>query len=723
MTLGTGRRFDATGALAALLLTLLAAAFPPPAAAQDRRPVALIADEIAYSEDEETLTARGDVQVFMGERTLTADEIVYDAAADRIRASGALVLRSENGDTLFADAADLDADLRDGLIRGARSVIAGGAGKLSAVEAERVDDRYNVLLKSVYSSCEVCVGRPTPLWRIRAERIIHDEEAGQIHYQDAYFDLLGAPIGYLPYFRHPSPEVARASGLLIPEVSRDSAYGFGAKAPYYYVIDDTSDLTLTPFVSSKDGAILESEYRKLFETGFVNLALNFGVTDYGGDAKSARARFGGFGVARYGLGDGVHTGFDLALATDDAFLRRYDYSDLDRLDNEAFIRRYDGPNLASFSVSYTQSLREDEPQNALPLPTPEFSLRHVVATPGLGGGELGLTLDGLALVREEGRDVGRLSVGADWSRSRITTGGLVLRGFGDARADFYEVRDDAALDGSAFRLSPRVGAEARMPFVRFGEDGASHVLEPIVQLILTPGDLDDGDIPNEDSTSVEFDEMNLFETDRFPGFDRVETGAYANVGARYERIQPDGVGVRASGGMVFRLDEAVDFSPDTGLRGDQSDFVGALGVTYRDQFEVASRFRLSESLGVERAEIGARTEFDPILLYGSYLFVEADPVALSPVDRSEALVGGALRLNRNWQVGGEVRRDLESNRFDSAGARLTYANECAGFEIYANRRFSETDNVPRSVSVGLRIRLFGAGGDPSLASGACEYGR
>lgn len=726
------RPFSAAGLRAAgarLILALLVVlpVIARPASAQEAEgeptgPVALIADVIDYSVDDETLTARGNVEVYLGERTLTADTIVYDSSADRIRATGPLVLRAETGDTLYADAAELDADLRDGLIRGARAVIANGAGKLSAAEAERVDDRFNVLLKAVYSPCEVCLARPTPLWRIRAEKIIHDEEARQIHYQDAYFDVLGVPLGYLPYFRHPDPTVDRATGFLAPEFSSDGAYGFGLKTPYYFVLDETSDFTLAPFVSTSDGAILETEYRRRFETGFVDLEANFGATDYGEEGKSARPRLGGFGVARYGLGDGVHTGFDLALATDDAFLRRYDYTTFDRLDNEAFIRRYDGPSRAGFSVGYTQSLREGEAQDALPLPAPEFSMRHVAATPGLGGGELGLMLDGLALVREEGRDVGRLSFGADWSRSVITTEGLVLRGFGDVRADVYETRDDSAFDGSAARLAPRIGVEARMPFVRAGEDGASHVLEPIAQLIATPGDLDDGDIPNEDSLAIEFDTHNLFETDRFTGFDRVETGAYANLGARYERIDPAGIGLRAAGGTVIRFEDDADFSDDTGLTGARSDYVGALSATYRDQFEVGTRLRLAESFEIERAEVIARTVFDPIELYGSYLFIDEDPRASSFVDRSEALLGGALRLDRNWRVAGEARRDLESDGFESVSARIEYRNECAGFELFANRRFTETDNVPRSVNIGLRVRLFGTASEPGLASGACAYG-
>ncbi|MEX2518323.1 MAG: LPS assembly protein LptD, partial [Paracoccaceae bacterium] len=509
------------------------------AEAQDARtapdpasPVALVADEITFDEQTGVLTARGDVELYQQGKTLTAAAIRYDSRSERIAAEGPITLRTERGETVYADGADLDASLRDGLVQGARSVIAGG-GKIAAAEAERIEGRYNVMGKAVFSPCEVCAAHPVPLWRIRAERIVHDQQERVIHYENAWFDVLGAPVAYLPYFQHPSPEVKRASGLLAPEFGTDRAYGVGVKIPYIVVLDDHSDLTLTPFITTEDGAILEVDYRRRFERGYVDLDLSFGVTDYD-DAGGAEARLGAFGSGRYLVSEGVHAGFDLAFAADDAYLRRYDYTDLDRLRSEAFVRAYDGPNRASVDVAYLQSLRDNDPQGQIPMVLPEISLRRVWATPGVGG-ELGVELDSVILVREDDRDVGRLSLGADWSRQHTTSSGVILRGFTDAQADLYQINDDPAFDSRAARFVPRIGAEARMPFSRVDGAGRTHVVEPIIQFSVAP-DVRDGDIPNEDSVVIEFDEMNLFETNRSPGFDRVETGANITVGANYEMI-------------------------------------------------------------------------------------------------------------------------------------------------------------------------------------------
>lgn len=707
-----------TGAAALMLSAVSALAQDGGPSASE--PVALVADRISFDEETGILTASGAVEMYQNGRTLTASAIRYDSRSERIAATGPIVLRTAEGETVYADEAELDADLRDGLVKGARSVIQGG-GKIAAFDGQRIDGRYNVLNKAVFSPCEVCAERPVPLWRIRAERIVHDQQERVIHYENAYFDVLGVPVGFLPYFRHPSPEVDRATGFLAPSLGRDKAYGVGVKAPFFVVIDDYSDVTLTPFVTSSDGPILGTEYRRMFEKGYLNLDLQLGVTDYGGDGKGARVRLGGFGEGRYLLSEGVHAGFDLAFATDDPFLRRYDFTDADRLTTEGFVRAYDGRNRASVGATYMQSLRDGDPQGRIPLVLPELSMRHVWNEPLLDG-EFAIGFDSVGLVREDGRDLGRVTLGADWSRQTILESGLVLRGFADARADFYKIGDDPAFDGEAARFTPRVGVEARVPFVRADAGGATHVLEPIVQFAAAP-DVSDRDIPNEDSVIAEFDEMNLFETDRFTGFDRVETGVNVTVGARYEAIDDDGLGLRASGGRIVRLDRSGDFSDRSGLTGDFSDYVGAVSVTYDDWLEIGGRWRLSDNFGVNRAEAGGRFDFDPLSLYGYYLFVEDDPAEQAPVDRSEVNLGGALALTRNWAVSAEAQRDLEADRFTKAGAVLTYEDECAGLDLYVRRRFTESSDAPDGTSFGVRVRLFGAGGgDRNKASGACAFG-
>ena len=56
---------------------------------------------------------------------------------------------------------------------------------------------------------------------------------------------------YLPALNIPEPGISRASGLLVPQFSTSDKVGFSSKIPYYFVIDNNKDLTVTPFIMSK----------------------------------------------------------------------------------------------------------------------------------------------------------------------------------------------------------------------------------------------------------------------------------------------------------------------------------------------------------------------------------------------------------------------------------------------------------------------------------------
>ena len=107
----------------------------------------------------------------------------------------------------------------------------------------------------VYSTCNLCAKDPTkpPLWQIRALSAVQDLEHKKIEYQDAVLEMYGIPVGYLPYFWHADPSVKRASGLLIPSMGASSHIGAFFAQPYYWVIDDQSDATFTPMITTRAG--------------------------------------------------------------------------------------------------------------------------------------------------------------------------------------------------------------------------------------------------------------------------------------------------------------------------------------------------------------------------------------------------------------------------------------------------------------------------------------
>lgn len=701
--------------LAALVAAALAAA-PPAALAQDFAierdlPVALVADNVEYDSTTGIVTASGNVEVFYGNRTLTAQRIVYNSRTERISADGEIVLRDPSGATVFADIADLDAGLRDGLVQGARSVIGNETtARLAAVEARRVDERYNALSKAVYSPCDVCEEDPTPLWRIRARRVIHDEEARIVHYENAYFDLFGVPVAWLPYFRHPDPTVERASGFLVPEVQNSGNYGLGLRVPYYVVIDEQSDVTFRPFFTTEDGIIGDAEYRRAFDTGSLFIRGTLVKTDFTGES-----RFQGHldTAGRFSLDDldeGAFWGWTVKFASDDAYLRFFDFSDEDRLTSEAFVRNYWPDGFYDVTGIYFQSLRDNEPAGPIPRVIPDFRARREYAEPLLGG-EIGVFADTQTLLRNVGTDTTRLSLGVDWEEEIILPVGLALRGFAEVRGDVFLTFEDEGFgdNDTSFRLAPLAGVEARYPLIWEEEDGGAHIIEPIAQFIAAPYGGNGEDFPNEDSQQTEFDETNLFSTNHFSGIDGFEEGPRFNIGLRYERMTTFGLDFDATAGRVLRFADANEFDPGSGLNGTQSDWVGGWGASYQGYVSIRQRLRVDDDGSVNRNEVFGTVAYGPASLGGGYVFLESSPESGAPVDREEVTAFGGVQVTPEWGVSGFVQRDLEEKEFVEIGGTLSYANECCAVDLFVRRRFTESEDTPASTSVGVQVRLLTLG--------------
>jgi LPS-assembly protein len=681
---------------------------PPPGLTefevQTDLPIALVADEIIYESEIGRVTATGNVEVYHGERTLTADKIVYDDRTGRISAEGDLVLRDPAGVTVYADAADLDAELRDALVIGARSVIAENV-RLAAVEARRIDDRYNTLSKVVYSPCAVCPENPTPLWRIRARRVIHDEEERIIHYENAVFEVFGIPVAWLPYFRHADSTVERASGLLIPDFLSSSTFGYGLKVPYYLVIDPHSDLTFRPFITTNDGLILELEYRRLFENGGLSFGGSMTWNDYEGEEK-IHGNVDTEGL--FDIGYGIDAGWDIEFVSDDAYLRRYEYDYVDRLTSEVFVERYREDSFFDLAGVYFQSLRENEPAGQIPLAVPLLDARMEVADPLLGG-ELGFFTSGYLLNRNNGPDTGRFSIGADWEREEILPFGLALTGFAQVRGDiFSSIGDPDVPETPTSRIVGLGGVELRYPLIWDPADGADHVLEPVLQAIVAPYGQNE-DFPDEDSLVNEFDELSVIDRDHFSGLDRVEEGPRLNVLLRYDRISDEGLSFDAAIGRSFRFVEQDAFSEGSGLRDQESDFVAAWQASYDPYVVVRHRMRFDDDATVTRNEVFSALNLSPVELSASYIFLEADPEIGAPLDREEVIASAGLQIDRNWSLSGFMQRDLQIKEFVQLGGQVTWENECAAIDVYLRRRFTDTVDAPASTSVGVNVRLLTLG--------------
>lgn len=680
----------------------LIAALPGGVSAQDL--ASLIADSIQVDPAGQVV-ATGNVEVFYQGTRLQADRVSYTRSGDRLTITGPIRITDSDGTVLLADEARLDRDLRNGVLVSARLVLEQQL-QLAANEIARVDDRYTRLDRVVASSCEVCAQSPTPLWEIRASRVIHDDLERQLYFEDAQFRVAGIPVFYFPRLRLPDPSVERSNGFLFPELSSSSVLGTGFKLPYFIAIGDHADLTLTPYFSSAT-ATLEFRYRQLFRSG--DLTFEGAISE--DDIRDSRGYFFGTGTLQLPRGFVLRT--QVELVSDRAYLFEYGYSDKDRLLSEIGIRRVRNKDRFRTSISTFKTLRESEIPIRDTLPNQFIEAEYLREFPELAfGGRTTASIGFYALERlssadVDGRDVSRTSAAINWKRGWTLTPGIIASTELGFRVDAYTTAQDSNFQSELVRAVPRAAAELRWPMSRRTQDGGVEVLEPIIRLDLS--DTGGDDVPLEDSRVVEFDEGNLFSRSRYPGFDGAEDGLRLAIGASWQRVDPAGWVLDVAIGRLANLTGDLGFGEGSGLEGDRSEYLLSGRISIGDRLQVISRSLFDNKIEFTLSETRLDWQNDQFQLGTNYIYAVPEPSEEREANLSEWSVDGAYEIDDRWTARADWRYDFNANRATRTRLGLGYRSECATIDLAISRRFADSSSVDPTTEFGFRVSLTGVG--------------
>lgn len=711
------RRLRACALGAALLLGAIL-----PAAAQrlEEGPVLLTADEMSYDQNSSVVTARGNVEITSGDRILLADEVTYDQRSDTVIATGNVSVTETDGTVIFADRVELSDQLREGSVQAFRALLS-DESRLVANTAERTDGNLTMLNDAVYSPCDLCADDPTraPLWQLRARKVTHDQLAKQVTYRDARLEVYGVPVLYSPYFSHPDPSVKRKSGFLAPSFQRSSVLGTAVETPYYYVVNPSIDLTIAPKITSDEGPILGGEFRQRTQTGRYEFQGTITYPDQRNafNQKTGRKDERGYvkGKGKFDYDETWAYGFNVHRATDDTFLRRYRISNEDTLTSRAYVEGINGRNYAAVNSYAFQGLRANDDPGQTPLVLPMADYNYVGA-PGRFGNSLRFDANALMLTRNEGTDSRRLVTNTRWQLPYYGNLGEVVTFAGELRADGYLVNDRrpdpqnplaGSQEGFVGRAVPQASVDWRLPFVRH-DATAQHVIEPIVVGIISPNGGNPAKIPNEDSINFEFDDTNVFATNRFPGYDRIEGGARLNYGVKYGIYGDTGYYASALLGQILRARADDTFAQQTGLESNSSDYVGRFDFSPNELIQFFNRFRLDRNnLAIQRNELGFDLGNARHRIGLTYVSLSRELTTTDTRAREEAAIYGQTAISRYWSLTGRTRQDLtEANGGTiNYGLGLIYEDECFAAFMEFEREFISDRDVEPSTSVSFRIRL------------------
>jgi LPS-assembly protein len=694
----------------ALCLGSLLAVAPLPAVAQlsqrgthAQAPVLFSANEVQYDEELGLLVAKGNVELSQGDQILLADVVTYNQRTDTATASGHVSLLQPSGDILFGDFIELHDDMRDGFVKNVRMLLS-DRSRIAANTARRVAGTRTELRRAVYSPCEPCREDPTraPEWQIKAEEMVHDKELQLIEYRDALLEVGGLPILWTPYFSHPDPSVKRRSGFLPPHFGNSNANGFSVGIPYYAVLGPDKDATIQPLFTSSGGTLVAGEYRQYFGDGRITSDDSVTVGSRRSTLIDTTLRSGlrwhTNTTGEFDLSENWRIAGAIERASDQTYLLRYHLPTpvnflTSHLFGEYFGRRSYG-NISGWGFQSLQGGVHDSAQPFL-LPVADYQW---TSEPGLAGSRLSLEGNAMDLFRIQGVNTRRLSLGSEW-RLPFRDGLGSQYDFTLAlRSDGYQSNNlplgalgAPVPNTTAGRVFPQLALSWRMPFIRRSE-GYSELIEPVAMLAAAPRGGNPLTIPNEDSQGFEFDETSLFLRNRFPGFDRVDSGQRVDYGLRGGIYGDGGGSTRFLVGQSYAAERNNDFAPGSGLTSRRSDVVGRITVTPVPLFDATYRFRLDgHDLALRRQEASVAVGPSNLRTSVSYLQIEqlADSTTLSKRKQVTATI--STGLTRYWTATISGTRDFSPVPGTTLGQivgtteaigtalALTYRDDCMAF--------------------------------------------
>ena len=690
-------------------------------------PVTFTADQVQYDREHGIVIATGHVEAWQNEHQLRADKVAFDHQTNVMAATGHVQLIEPDGQVVFSDYAELTSGMRDGILRNMRAILAAN-GKLAANGARRTGGQINELSRVKYTTCNLCVQHPdrAPLWQIRASSAVQDVVNKRIEYRDAWVDVLGVPVLYLPYFSHADPSVKRQSGFLIPTIGSSTHLGVFASVPYYWVLGRSSDVTIVPLVGTASASQIDAVYRRVFNNGTLRAD---GSIAYGESTLQGHV----FALGRFDYNDTWRYGFDANFASSQNYLR--DFHIIENAGNVLSSRIYaEGFGQGAYallSASSYQGLNSTVTNSQLPFVLPRFQYDYFGLKDSLGG-RLTLDSNNFNVVRRLGTNDERLNLNAQWERPGIGAWGDVWTVTARVESVAYNAFDlnqqptyASVNSTSTARVQPTIAVRLNWPLVRIGARGSSEVIEPIVQLIASPntGSSTYAKVPNEDSLSPEFTDAELFSLNRFGGSDRQEGGVRANVGLHATWTTAAGV-FDGLAGQSYHLHQDDTFPSYVGLGRHASDIVGRVTYTPSGWFDLTTRARVDHTnFNVHFAE--AVGNFGPqwLRLSTGYIyslntpyFLDYQPQQGDPNERRNELQLGASSRWGRWRVSGFGQRDLQHSQMVNAGAEAAYEDECFIFDAKFSRRFTSInrDHGDSTVLFQITLKTVGEFGFHSL---------
>ena len=572
------------------------------------------------------------------------------------------------------------------------------------------ENKKTVIKNGIFTTCRQSDNCPP--WSLKSKKITHNKEKKIISYDKSTLQLYDVPVFYFPKFFHPDPTVKRQSGFLIPSLINSSTNGSSTRVPYYHVIDDHKDLTITPQFFFNNDFLLQNEFRQ--KEKYTSHISDFSLKKFENASKS---HF--FSNTKKTLNNDFEFSeieINLENTSNDTYLKRSNIkTKTKKSTNQSLLNSYvkfnaTGDDYKIFSeMSVFEDLSKTKNSDKYQYIFPNFSFSKLLKTQKNINGNINLQTSGSSRKKDTNVEEKKLINDLNYSsNSFFSTFGSVsnfeifLKNTikkGENSTDYDDNTKNEIYSALFFNSS--------VPLKKVSSNFISN-LTPKMLLNYNPK-------KSEKITSLDrkINSTNLFSNNRLGLVDSLEGGSSLTLGFDYELQNLDNnklLGFKL--GQIFRDADDSRYPKKSTMQNKSSDLIGILEFNRSENFELSYEFSADNNLDtMNSSKIDGKIKVNNFVT--SFEFLEENNDI-----GTDSYISNDVRYNFDNQnsILFNSRRNRKTDMTEFYNLIYEYRNDCLVAAIEYNKDYYQDRDLKPSEEIFFKLTItpFTSINTPSL---------
>lgn len=615
------------------------------------------------------------------------------------------------------------------------------------------ENRYTTCKKD--SRTKKNIKERCPDWSITSSRTIHDSNTKMVYHNHAFINLRNIPVFYTPYFSHPDPTVDRKSGFLTPSTKNFNNLGRTIKSPYFWAIDERSDLTFTPIFYQDENSIFLADYR--LQNKNSNLILD---TSYSAGYKNINKKGDGGENLQRTSGSRNHLFAKYLGSYNDLIFRENELElnlqrisqknylnvnqintsqvkqDIQSLYNNFIFTSYESNRKLKISANIYENLSIDDPNTKY-----QYKLPHVEYNSFFDKYDQNIILNNSFYASNYDGDTKQISqiniIETESERKvfkKIGLSNTLKTKF--SQINLYNEQVLNAKENFNSDINTVVGIESSLPLGRF-ENKTEEIINPRVFVKYSPGKMD-----NDQSNQKILSYSDIYSIDRMNSLTNPETGLSLGYGFDYEFIKKNLDNItflssKFSIGQILSDKKNQEISTTSSLNEKSSNFVGDFNFFFnkailnnnekknfekkftKDDFEIDEginlqyMFNLSNDLNkILKNEIKITHKDEKNLFQTNYY-------ELHDIGNAQSIEGIYKRnIKDEFNIILKAKKNLEKSYSENNSIEINYDSDCLKIGLNLSKTFYESEDLKsdNNLTLFLMLKPFGQPVAPDLTN-------